>query len=155
MRPETNNRRDAWTEEHDSLLASTVVSNARKGITKQESFHRVAVQIGRTSGACAFRWNKVLSQFEGKSYEDARMEYSKSQDYRRAKAYSKPSLDYVNDVVIRSEKGVWLRCDTRTNTVTILQGTPTEVDTELIHHVFVERNTQLSIFPTYKPGIEN
>ncbi|MBE3594226.1 MAG: RsfA family transcriptional regulator [Candidatus Carbobacillus altaicus] len=54
------NRQDAWLEEHDLLLAETVLRHIREGSTQLRAFEECAEKLGRTSAACGFRWNSVV-----------------------------------------------------------------------------------------------
>ncbi|MDY0324509.1 MAG: RsfA family transcriptional regulator [Candidatus Carbobacillus sp.] len=54
------NRQDAWLEEHDLLLAETVLRHIREGSTQLKAFEECAEKLGRTPAACGFRWNSVV-----------------------------------------------------------------------------------------------
>lgn len=53
-------RSDQWTNEHDALLAETVIRYIREGGTQLGAFEEAAQSMGRTSAACGFRWNSEV-----------------------------------------------------------------------------------------------
>jgi len=53
-------RQDSWTNDNDSLLASTVLQNIRNGGTQLAAFKEVAKLLNRTPAACGFRWNSYV-----------------------------------------------------------------------------------------------
>lgn len=53
-------REDSWNDEHDQLLANTVLSHIRTGSTQLAAFEEAASIINRTAAACGFRWNKDI-----------------------------------------------------------------------------------------------
>lgn len=53
-------RKDEWTEEHDLIVAETVLRNVRQGRTQTKAFEEVANKLNRTLAACSFRWNNTL-----------------------------------------------------------------------------------------------
>ncbi|ANV74213.1 RsfA family transcriptional regulator [Bacillus cereus] len=53
-------RQDSWTDDNDSLLASTVLQNIRNGGTQLAAFKEVAKLLARTPAACGFRWNSYV-----------------------------------------------------------------------------------------------
>lgn len=57
---ENVSRSDEWTSEEDEKLLSIVLKHIRNGSTQIEGFKEASKQLGRTSGACGFRWNAVL-----------------------------------------------------------------------------------------------
>ncbi len=65
-------RTDSWTEDHDLLLAETVLRYIREGKTQLEAFEDVAEQIDRTPAACTFRWNSTVRQKYEKAVEIAK-----------------------------------------------------------------------------------
>lgn len=61
-----------WTEEEDQLLSEAVLQSIREGGTQLHAFEKVGKQLGRTLGACGFRWNAVLRQQNPQSYKEAK-----------------------------------------------------------------------------------
>ncbi len=53
-------RKDAWSDEEDRYLRSTVLKFIEEDQTKSAAFEKVSRELGRTKGACAYRWNRVL-----------------------------------------------------------------------------------------------
>lgn len=53
-------RSDSWTEEHDLVLAETVLRHVREGSTQLKAFEEVGDRLDKTSAACGFRWNSVV-----------------------------------------------------------------------------------------------
>jgi prespore-specific regulator len=62
----TMERKDAWTDQDDSVLAEAVLKHIREGSTQLTAFQEASERLGRTSGACGFRWNKDVR----KGYEE-------------------------------------------------------------------------------------
>ncbi|WP_226578454.1 RsfA family transcriptional regulator [Halobacillus litoralis] len=65
-------RQDAWKEEEDILLATTVLKYIREGKTQLEAFQEVAEQLQRTPAACGFRWNATVRKHYQKEIQDAK-----------------------------------------------------------------------------------
>lgn len=61
-----------WTEEEDQLLREAVLESIRDGGTQLHAFEKVGRRLGRTLGACGFRWNAVLRQQDPHSYKEAK-----------------------------------------------------------------------------------
>jgi RsfA family transcription factor len=51
-----------WTSEEEKTLTDTVVKVLQDGRTQKEAFEEAAHIIGRTPGACSFRWNNKLKK---------------------------------------------------------------------------------------------
>jgi RsfA family transcription factor len=49
-----------WTKEEEKVLTNTVLQFLNDGKTQKEAFEEAAQSIGRTAGACGFRWNNKL-----------------------------------------------------------------------------------------------
>ncbi|WP_456273925.1 hypothetical protein [Bacillus sp. AK031] len=49
-----------WTPEEEMTLTETVIQCLNDGKTLKEAFEETAQSIGRTPGACGFRWNNKL-----------------------------------------------------------------------------------------------
>ncbi len=61
-----------WTEKEDQILAETVLRHIREGSTQLEAFDEVARKLGRTPGACGFRWNAVVRKKEEENFLKAK-----------------------------------------------------------------------------------
>jgi prespore-specific regulator len=61
-----------WTAEEDQLLKECVLNSIINGGTQVEAFEEVGKKLGRTPGACGFRWNAVLRQKDPISYTEAK-----------------------------------------------------------------------------------
>ncbi|MDQ0885012.1 prespore-specific regulator [Paenibacillus sp. V4I9] len=51
---------EVWSTEQDQFLLKTVLQHLRNGSSQKKAFEEVAGKIGRTNGACTFRFNSVL-----------------------------------------------------------------------------------------------
>ncbi len=71
-------REDSWNDEHDQILAETVLSHIRMSSTQLAAFEEVASKINRTAAACGFRWNKEIR----KSYENELQEAKQNRSKR-------------------------------------------------------------------------
>ncbi|PMC39733.1 hypothetical protein CJ195_07400 [Bacillus sp. UMB0899] len=65
-------RHDAWTFEHDKLLAETVLSYVQNSRTQSAAFKDVGKQLNRTAAACNYRWNAELRKKYTKEMEHAK-----------------------------------------------------------------------------------
>lgn len=61
-----------WTKKEDQILAETVLRHIREGSTQLEAFEEVARKLGRTPGACGFRWNAVVRRKEEENFLKAK-----------------------------------------------------------------------------------
>jgi prespore-specific regulator len=61
-----------WTEEEDRLLVDTVLRCIREGGSQLNAFAEVGGKLGRTPGACGFRWNAVLRRKEAAAFQEAK-----------------------------------------------------------------------------------
>ncbi|MGF2617207.1 hypothetical protein FZC84_05065 [Rossellomorea vietnamensis] len=59
-----------WTEEEESILSDIVLTFSNDGKTQREAFEKAAHTIGRTPGACSFRWNNKLKKAFGTAGEE-------------------------------------------------------------------------------------
>lgn len=55
-------KKKKWTEEEEKILFDTVLDFLKDGKTQKEAFSEAAHSIGRTPGACSFRWNNKLKK---------------------------------------------------------------------------------------------
>ncbi|RIW37650.1 hypothetical protein D3H55_03500 [Bacillus salacetis] len=53
-----------WTEYEEKLLSEIVITYIQEGKTLKEAFEEAAYSIGRTTGACRFRWNKKMKKLK-------------------------------------------------------------------------------------------
>lgn len=60
-------RSDSWTPEEDTILAGKVLRAVSDGYTQLHAFEQACNTLGRTPGACGFRWNTTVR----KQYRDA------------------------------------------------------------------------------------
>lgn len=65
-------RQDAWKDEEDLLLATTVLAHIKEGKTQLEAFQEVANQLKRTPAACGFRWNATVRKEYQKEIQEAK-----------------------------------------------------------------------------------
>jgi prespore-specific regulator len=61
-----------WKEEEDALLKEAVLRSISSGQTQLAAFAEVGKKLGRTVGACGFRWNAVLRKKNIRSYTEAK-----------------------------------------------------------------------------------
>jgi prespore-specific regulator len=61
-----------WSTEEDQLLSETVLHTISQGGTQLTAFADVGKKVGRTAGACGFRWNAVLRGENPSSYSEAK-----------------------------------------------------------------------------------
>lgn len=68
-------RKDAWTIEADKSLTDIVLCHIRDGNTQLDAFEQASIILGRTAGACGFRWNSVLRKRHNTEIERAKAIY--------------------------------------------------------------------------------
>lgn len=83
-----------WTEEEDQLLRDTVLASVVEGRTQIEAFKEVGKKLGRTPGACGFRWNAVLRPKYAMAYAEAKKKRVYDQ-IQKKKGYPFSSLSEV------------------------------------------------------------
>lgn len=76
-----------WSVEEDQFLSETVLNTISRGGTQLTAFADVGEKLGRTAGACGFRWNAVLRGKNPSSYSEAKKKrvFSQLEKKRRAK----------------------------------------------------------------------
>lgn len=74
-----------WTEEEDFYLRDEVLKSIREGDSQLNAFERVGKKLGRTPGACGFRWNAVLRQQNPVAYMEAKKKRVRNQLEKRRK----------------------------------------------------------------------
>ncbi|OAB32998.1 hypothetical protein [Paenibacillus glacialis] len=55
-------RKNAWSNTDDMILATTVLDHIKKGSTQTKAFEEAAQLLSRSPSASAFRWNGVVRQ---------------------------------------------------------------------------------------------
>ncbi|MGD7021601.1 hypothetical protein ACQCVK_03355 [Rossellomorea vietnamensis] len=53
-------KKKKWSGDEERILSDIVLSFTNDGKTQREAFEKAAHTIGRTPGACSFRWNNKL-----------------------------------------------------------------------------------------------
>lgn len=53
-------KKNSWSLNDDNLLAEVVLAHIKNGVTQIKAFEAAAKKLGRTTGACAFRWNSTI-----------------------------------------------------------------------------------------------
>ncbi|SFI96872.1 hypothetical protein [Thermoflavimicrobium dichotomicum] len=84
-----------WTEQEDELLKESVLRSISTGGTQLDAFAEVGKKLGRTAGACGFRWNAVLRQKYLNMYVDAK----KQRVFNQLEKRKRPQLDSFAGVV--------------------------------------------------------
>ena len=106
-------RSDAWTHEHDSILVANILSYVRQGKTQLEAFHATAIDIGRTSKACGFRWNATLRYENIDGLKLARQGRTEEEGYVRSKRQRPSTIDfsssYPRAVELFCSEPIWVR----------------------------------------------
>lgn len=105
-----------WNSEEDQLLRERVLDCITNGGTQLQAFEEVGKKVGRTSGACGFRWNAVLRQKDPLSYTDAK----KKRVYKELQKRKGFQLDSMAQVVF-SLKRIGKQCRTLREDVQALQ----------------------------------
>jgi prespore-specific regulator len=73
-----------WTKEEDEILRGAVLKSIRSGETQLDAFADIGKRLGRTLGACGFRWNAMLKHQDPHLYIEAkRMRVHQQIDKRR------------------------------------------------------------------------
>lgn len=105
-----------WNNEEDQLLRERVLDCITNGGTQLQAFEEVGKNLGRTPGACGFRWNAVLRQKDPLSYSDAK----KKRVYKELQKRKGFQLDSMSQVVF-SLKNIGKQCRTLREDVQELQ----------------------------------
>jgi prespore-specific regulator len=61
-----------WTKEEDEILRGAVLKSIRSGETQLDAFAEIGKRLGRTLGACGFRWNAMLKHQDPHLYVEAK-----------------------------------------------------------------------------------
>jgi prespore-specific regulator len=96
-----------WTKEEDQLLSEIVLHTISQGGTQLTAFSDVGKKIGRTAGACGFRWNAVLRNQNPTSYSEAKKKrvYTQLEKKRKAKI---ETFSEAIDLLKRTEQA-WVK----------------------------------------------
>lgn len=94
-----------WSSEEDQLLRERVLDCITNGGTQLQAFEEVGKKVGRTPGACGFRWNAVLRQKDPVSYSNAK----KKRVYKELQKRKGFQLDSMTQVVF-SLKNIGKQC---------------------------------------------
>lgn len=109
MNPQPSHRRaDGWNESSDTMLARIVIDHIRIGSTQLTGFRHAAEKLGRTPGACAFRWNSVVRQNFRAQIEDAK-QFRKARPTARRTEPAQPDVETVSSASAMREAITFLR----------------------------------------------
>lgn len=89
-----------WRREEDQLLKEIVLETIRNGGTQLKAFAEVGRKLGRTPGACGFRWNAVLRQIDPISYQEAK----RKRVYKQLQKRKELQIDSFSHVIRLLEK---------------------------------------------------
>lgn len=92
-------RKDSWSSSDDNLLAEVVIKHIKDGSTQLKAFEEAAFQLGRTAGACGFRWNSTVR----KLHENVLKESKISSKQKSISGYSKRSAEELEDKIPLTE----------------------------------------------------
>ena len=74
-------RHDGWDEKQDKIVLDTVLKHYSEGGTQIAGYEEAGEKLGRTAGACGFRFNSLLRYKYKKRFEEAkkqRLEWRKA-----------------------------------------------------------------------------
>lgn len=100
VRKEISMKGRRWRSEEDQLLKETVLRTIQNGGTQLKAFAEVGKKLGRTPGACGFRWNAVLRKMDPVSYQEAK----RKRVYRQLKKNKELQIDSIARVIQLLEK---------------------------------------------------
>lgn len=87
-------RKDAWTEYEDSVLADTIIFYIENGKTQLEAFDDVAERLQRSAAACGFRWNSTVRKKYEKEIKEAK---TKRLENKKQKSVPNVSINFSTD----------------------------------------------------------
>ncbi|MCS1350097.1 hypothetical protein [Mechercharimyces sp. CAU 1602] len=93
-----------WTKEEDQLLADTVLDYIRDGKTQLDAFAFLSKELGRTAGACAFRWNAVVRQLVMRDFKKAKKDSIMNELKKKRVASSHSLKSIMKDLYQVEEK---------------------------------------------------
>jgi RsfA family transcription factor len=70
-----------WTEEEDAILIDLALASFRTGSKRSNAWEKAAELIGRSKGACEYRWNAYLSKDQEDQIEWAKMLFEEKSKY--------------------------------------------------------------------------
>ncbi|MXQ53759.1 hypothetical protein GSM42_08485 [Shimazuella sp. KC615] len=96
-----------WTPEEDQLLSELVLYTISQGGTQLTAFSEVGKKIGRTAGACGFRWNAVLRGQNPTSYSEAK----KKRVYTQLEKKRKSKVDTFSEAIdlLKHTEQAWIK----------------------------------------------
>lgn len=96
-----------WTTEEDQLLSELVLNTISQGGTQLTAFAEVGKKIGRTAGACGFRWNAVLRGQNPTSYSEAK----KKRVYTQLEKKRKSKVETFSDAIdlLKHAEQIWMK----------------------------------------------
>ncbi|SFE27520.1 RsfA family transcriptional regulator [Alteribacillus iranensis] len=90
-------RQDAWSDQDDRLLATTVLKHIKEGSTQLKAFDETGDLLDRTSAACGFRWNAIVRQDYEQDVKEAKRERK-----RKMRLSAKRAADQINPTPVVS-----------------------------------------------------
>lgn len=81
-------RVEGWNEEHDIILAETVLNHVRKGLTQIKAFEEAANKLNRSTVSCGYRWNAYVIKDYQHAIEIAKKERVSSDKQIKTQLYS-------------------------------------------------------------------
>lgn len=96
-----------WTAEEDQLLSKLVLHTISQGGTQLTAFSDVGKKIGRTAGACGFRWNAVLRSQNPTSYSEAK----KKRVYTQLEKKRKTKVETFSEAIelLKQTEQTWVK----------------------------------------------
>lgn len=91
-------RVDSWGHREDVLLAEIVLRHIRNGSTQLRGFEEASKQLGRTPGACGFRWNSIVRKRYLIEIEEAKIEREKLKEQNRKQKSENSAQQNENSV---------------------------------------------------------
>lgn len=93
-------RQNAWTIKEDEFLASTILDYITKGDTQLNAFKHVSDKLGRSTSACAFRWNSTVRREYSNEIKKARNKELDIVDYN---TFEENDIKFENALVLLKE----------------------------------------------------
>jgi len=88
-------RKDKWTNEENHILEKIVLEHLQIGATKTAAFKKAASVLGRTSAACGYRWNHVLSKNDSPSTITPQLQLPPPKEYIASTLNLDTVIDYL------------------------------------------------------------
>lgn len=119
-------RSDAWSHHNDSILAQIVIKHIADGSTQLRAFEEVGETLGRTAGACGFRWNNNVRKKHAREIRKAkalrqdRKNAKNSQSHKRFKEMLNQEFDIkIMIASLKNLKKVYDKTQTQIKQLTI------------------------------------